>query len=80
MCEKKEDMFYTRYYLFGKCIWKREKSAKEMVSAIMEEMNGRCANMNAIMRKNNKKILMHIAEHYEPKKVAPKKTTGKKRK
>ena len=79
MCKKKEDMFYTRYYLFGKCIWKREKSAKEMVSAMIEEMNGRCANMNAIIRKNNKKILMHIAEHYQPKKVV-KKTTPKKRK
>ena len=73
MFTKKEDPFYKRYYLFGKCVWKKQKSAKEMVMFIMNEMNGHCADMQATLRKNTRKILKYVDEHYEAKKVIPKK-------
>ena len=38
MFEVKEDPFYKRYYLFGKRVWKKQKTAKEMVSFLMSEM------------------------------------------
>ena len=73
MFERKEDPYYKRYYLFGKYVWKKQKSAKEMVAFIMQEMNGHCADMQATLRKNTKKILKYVDEHYEAKKVIPKK-------
>ena len=72
MFKKKEDPFYRRYYLFGKCVWKKQKSAKEMVSFIIDQMNGHCADMQATLRKNTKKILAYVDEHYQAKKVMPK--------
>ena len=73
MFTKKEDAFYKRYYLGDKCIWKKQKSAKEMVTFIMKEMEGHCTDMQATLRKNTRKILKYVDEHYEAKKVAPKK-------
>ena len=73
MFERKEDAFYKRYYLFGKCVWKKQKSAKEMVMFIMSQMESHCANMQSIMRKNPKKILKYVDEHYQPKKTVNKK-------
>ena len=73
MFAKKEDPFYKRYYLFGKCIWKKQKSAKEMVSFLMSEMENHCTDMQSIMRKNTKKILAYVDEHYQAKKVTRKK-------
>ena len=73
MFEKKEDPFYKRYYLGGKCIWKKQKSAKEMVAFIISQMEGHCTDMQATLRKNTKKILAYVDEHYQAKKVAPKK-------
>lgn len=72
MFEKKEDPYYKRYYLFGKCVWKKQKSAKEMVAFLMEQMNGHCADMQATLRKNTKKILAYVDEHYQSKKVVRK--------
>ena len=73
MFEKKEDPFYKKYYLFGKCIWKKQKSSKEMVSFLMSEMENHCTDMQSIMRKNTKKILAYVDEHYQAKKVTTKK-------
>ena len=73
MFERKEDAFYKRYYLFGKCVWKKQKSAKEMVSFLMSEMENHCTDMQSIMRKNTKKILAYVDEHYQAKKVINKK-------
>ena len=60
MFEKKEDAIYKRYYLGGKCVWKKQKSAKEMFMSIINEMNGHCAGMQATLRKNTRKIIMPI--------------------
>ncbi|MCQ2568247.1 MAG: hypothetical protein MJ163_01435 [Alphaproteobacteria bacterium] len=73
MFEKKEDAFYKNYYLFGKRVWRKQKSAKEMVIFIMKEMEDHCADMQSTLRKNTKKILKYVDEHYEAKKVAIKK-------
>lgn len=71
MFEKREDAIYKRYYLGGKCVWRKQKSAKEMFMSIVNEMNGRCADMQTTLRKHAKKILAYVDEHYEPKKVKP---------
>ena len=71
MFEKKEDAIYKRYYLGGVCVWKKQKSAKEMFMSVVNEMNGHCADMQSILRKNTRKILAYVDAHYEPKKVAP---------
>ena len=71
MFEKKEDAIYKRYYLGGMCIWKKQKSAKEMFMSIINEMNGHCAGMQATLRKNTRKILTYVDAHYEHKKVKP---------
>lgn len=71
MFEKREDAIYKRYYLFGKCIWKKQKSAKEMFMSIVNEMNGRCADMQATLRKHSRKILTYVDAHYQAKKVTP---------
>lgn len=73
MFERREDPYYKYYYLFGKRIWKRQKSTKEAVAFIMSEMENHCAGMQATLRKNTKKILKYVDEHYQAKKVAPKK-------
>lgn len=73
MFERKEDPYYRRYYLFGKCILKKQKSAKEMVAFLMSQMEGHCADMQATLRKNTKKILAYVDEHYQAKKVTRKK-------
>ncbi len=73
MFTKKEDAFYKRYYLGNKCVWKKQKSAKEMVTFLMSEMENHCADMQSIMRKNTKKILSYVDAHYQAKKVISKK-------
>lgn len=78
MLMNKEDAFYKRYYLGNKCIWKRQKTAKEMVMYIMEQMEGNCANMQSIIRQNTKKILKYVDAHYQAKKVVAKKVVAKK--
>ena len=72
MFEVKEDPYYKRYYLSGKCIWRKQKSAKEMVVFIMSEMQNHCADMQATLRKNTKKILAYVDAHYQAKKVTRK--------
>ena len=71
MFEKKEDAIYKRYYLGGKCVWKKQKSAKEMFMSIINEMNNHCADMQSTLRKNTKKILVYVDAHYQAKKVVP---------
>ena len=71
MFEKREDAIYKRYYLGGKCVWRKQKSAKEMFMSIVNEMNGHCADMQSTLRKNTKKILAYVDAHYQAKKVAP---------
>ena len=74
MFERKEDPYYIKYYLFGKRIWKRQRSTKEVVAFIMSQMEGHCTDMQATLRKNTKKILKYVDEHYQAKKVTPKKS------
>ena len=73
MFERKEDPYYIKYYLFGKRVWKRQRTPKEVVAFIMEEMGKNCANMQSIIRQNNKKILTYVDKHYQAKKVVSKK-------
>ena len=80
MFERKEDSYYIKYYLFGKRIWKRQRSSKEAIDFILSQMNSHCSDMQSIMRQNTKKILKYVDEHYEAKKVTPKKTAPKKHK
>lgn len=73
MFTKKEDPYYVKYYLFGKRVWKRQKSTKEAIDFILSEMQNHCSDMQSIIRKNTKKILMYVDEHYQAKKATPKK-------
>ena len=79
MFKVKKELYYVKYYLFGIRVWKREKTAKEVLEFIITEMESHCAGMQATLRKNTKKILSYVDEHYEAKKVV-KKAAPKKRK
>ena len=79
MFKVKKELYYVKYYLFGIRVWKREKTAKEVLEFIMTEMESHCANMQATLRKNTRKILTYVDEHYQAKQ-ATKKATPKKRK
>ena len=65
MFERKEDPFYKRYYLFGKCVWKKQKSAKEMVSFLMSEMENHCTDIKSLSKKCAKYVKKSINENKE---------------
>ena len=79
MFKVKKEMYYVKYYLFGIRIWKRQRTSKEVIELIMTEMGNHCAGMQATLRKNTRKILTYVDEHYQAKQ-ATKKATPKKRK
>ena len=79
MFKVKKEMYYVKYYLFGIRIWKRQKTTKEALEFIITEMESHCANMQSTLRKNTRKILTYVDEHYQAKKVT-KKVATKKRK
>jgi hypothetical protein len=73
MFKVKKDIYYVKYYLFGIRVWKRQRTSKEVIEFIMDEMGKNCANMQGVLRKNAKKILSYVDEHYEAKKIVCKK-------
>lgn len=73
MFKRKEGPYYIKYYLFGIRIWKRQRNSKEAINFILSQMENHCSDMQSIIRKNTKKILKYVDEHYQEKKATPKK-------